>query len=250
LNIAAAALSTGVRGHGSACMSASILSIDVVSDVVCPWCYIGKRRLEHALATLREREPGLAVEVRWHPFELNPDLPADGVDRARYLADKFGGPQRAAQVYARVRAAGASAGLALDFDGIRRQPNTLAAHRLIAWAQARHPAQADALVEALFRAYFIEGRFVGDAEALARIAGEAGIPAVDAREFLASDALTEEVRSAERRAQSLGISGVPFFVFDGRVALSGAHEPATMLEAIAEARAGAVAGAPDPEPAA
>jgi predicted DsbA family dithiol-disulfide isomerase len=236
LNIATAVLSTGKARYGSARMSASTLAIDVVSDVVCPWCYIGKRRLEHALDTLRAREPELRTEVRWHPFELNPDLPAEGVDRARYLADKFGGPQRAAQIYARVRAAGATAGLELDFDRITRQPNTLGAHRLVAWAQAGHAAHADTLVEALFRAYVVEGRFVGDADVLAAIAGEAGIPAGEARAFLGSHALAQQVRDAERRAQAMGISGVPFFIFDGRVALSGAHDPATLLDAIAQAR--------------
>jgi predicted DsbA family dithiol-disulfide isomerase len=236
LNIATAPLSTGRARFGSAAMSASTLTIDVVSDVVCPWCYIGKRRLEHALGTLRAREPDLGLEVRWHPFELNPDIPPEGVERARYLADKFGSAQRAAQVYARVRAAGASVGLDLDFDRITRQPRTLDAHRLITWAQAGHAARAGALVEALFRAYFVEGRFVGEADTLAAIAGEAGIPASEARAFLASDALAGQVRDAERRAQAMGISGVPFFIFAGRMGLSGAHEPDAMLEAIAQAR--------------
>jgi predicted DsbA family dithiol-disulfide isomerase len=218
-------------------MNPSTLTVDVVSDVVCPWCYIGKRRLESALDTLRAAEPGLAVTIRWHPFELNPDLPPEGVDRADYLAAKFGGAARAGDIYARVREAGRAAGLALDFDAIERQPNTLDAHRLIAWAQGRHPASAAALVERLFRAYFVEGRFLGDRDELVRLAGEAGLPAGEAAEFLASGAIAEEVRAAEVQAGRLGITGVPFFVFDGRVALSGAHEPATLLDAIAQARA-------------
>lgn len=218
-------------------MNPSTLTVDVVSDVVCPWCYIGKRRLESALATLRVADPELSVTIRWHPFELNPDLPPEGIDRADYLAAKFGEAGRAADIYARVREAGRAAGLALDFDAIERQPNTLDAHRLIAWAQARHPSSASALVERLFQAYFIEGRFLGDRDELVRLAGEAGLPAGEAAEFLASGAIAEEVRAAEMRAGSLGITGVPFFVFDGRVALSGAHEPATLLDAIAQARA-------------
>ena len=214
----------------------SPLTIDVVSDVVCPWCYIGKRRLEAALATLRAAEPDLAVAVRWHPYELNPDLPADGVDRRAYLEAKFGGSERASEIYARVRAAGETAGIAFDFDAIERQPNTRLAHRLIAWAQARPEGDADALVEKLFRAYFIEGRFVGTRDELVRIATEAAFDPDDARAFLASDALRDEIAGAEERARQMGISGVPFFIFDGKVAVSGAHEPATLLSAIAQAR--------------
>jgi predicted DsbA family dithiol-disulfide isomerase len=225
-------------------MNASTLTVDVVSDVVCPWCYIGKRRLEAALAALREREPGLDVTVRWHPFELNPDLPPEGVARRAYLEAKFGGAARAGQIYDRVRAAGASAGLALDFDAITRQPNTLDAHRLITWAQAHHPESASALVERLFRAYFVEGEAIGERDVLVRLAAEAGVPADAAEAFLASGDLADAVRAAEARAQGLGITGVPFFVFDGRVALSGAHEPDTMLDAIAQARSAEDAGTP------
>ncbi len=216
------------------------LTVDVVSDVVCPWCFIGKRRLEVALAQLREQEPALAVTVRWHPFQLNPELPSEGVDRKSYLEAKFGGPARAAQIYDNVRAAGRSVGLALDFDAIERQPNTLDAHRLIAWAQATGDAQA--LVEALFRAYFIEGRYVGDREVLATIAAAVGYERAAAQAFLDSDALRAEVRAADTRAREGGISGVPFFIFAGTTALSGAHEPATLLDAIAKAREHATSG--------
>jgi predicted DsbA family dithiol-disulfide isomerase len=111
-------------------------TIDVVSDVVCPWCYIGKRRLEAALARLRESEPDLPIQVRWHPFQLNPDLPAEGIDRRQYVETKFGGPERARQVYARVGAAGETVGIPFAFNAIQRQPNTLDAHRLVAWAQS------------------------------------------------------------------------------------------------------------------
>jgi len=213
------------------------LTVDVVSDVVCPWCYIGKRRLEAALAELTRREPELAATVRWHPFQLNPDLPREGVDRLSYLTAKFGGAARADQIYERVRAAGRDAGLQLALDAIVRQPNTLDAHRLIAWAQSHGEHDAGDLVERLFRAYFVEGRLVGDRDELARIAGEAGYDVAQAREFLESEALHEEVAHADERARAMGIQGVPFFIFDGRVALSGAHEPATMLDAIRQARA-------------
>ncbi len=215
-------------------MSAAPFPIDVVSDVVCPWCYIGKRRLEAALATLAAREPELRPVVRWHPFQLNPDLPPEGVDRASYLEAKFGGRARAGEIYARVKAAGASVGLALDFDRIERQPNTLDAHRLVAWAQEQ--GDADAIVEALFAAYFLQGRPVGDRDELAAIAGEAGLDRDAAAAFLASGVLAAEVADGDARARALGIGGVPFFVFGGRVAVSGAHEPATLLQAIAQAR--------------
>jgi predicted DsbA family dithiol-disulfide isomerase len=213
------------------------LTIDVVSDVVCPWCYIGKRRLESALARLRESEPDLPVEVRWHPFQLNPDLPPDGVDRRHYLEAKFGGPERAREIYARVSAAGASVGIPFAFDAIARQPNTLDAHRLIAWAQTRRESDADALVESLFRAYFVDGRYIGDREQLVRIAASAAFDADDARKFLESHELKDAVSDADARARSMGISGVPFFVFAGKTAVSGAQEPETLLEAIAQARA-------------
>jgi predicted DsbA family dithiol-disulfide isomerase len=211
------------------------LSIDVVSDVVCPWCYVGKRRLEAALATLAVREPGLRPVVRWHPFQLNPGMPAAGMDRQAYVEAKFGGSARAAQVYERVRAAGASAGIAFAFDRIARQPNTLEAHRLIAWAEGR--GDAEALVERLFRAFFIEGRDVGDRATLALLAGESGLDPDAARAHLDSGAGADEAEELDRRARGLGIDGVPFFIFNGRVGVAGAQEPATLLAAIEQGRA-------------
>jgi predicted DsbA family dithiol-disulfide isomerase len=214
------------------------LSIDVVSDVVCPWCFIGKRHLEAALAGLPE---AAGAKVRWHPFELNPDLPAEGVDRKGYLEAKFGGPARAAEIYARVREAGVRAGLDFDFDAIVRQPNTRDAHRLIAWAQSR--GDAGPLVERLFRAYFQEGRYVGDRDTLAALAAEAGFDAEAARVWLESGLGADEIADAEARVRALGISGVPFFIFDGRVGLSGAQPREAMREAIAQARAAATGSA-------
>jgi predicted DsbA family dithiol-disulfide isomerase len=213
------------------------LVIDIVSDVVCPWCYIGKRKLEAAIADLRAREPGLAVIRRWHPFQLNPDLPAQGIARSAYLEAKFGGKARAAEIYARVTSAGAQVGIAFDFDRIQRQPNTLDAHRLIAWAQQRGQTQAlDALVEALFRGYFIDGRLIGDREELVRIAGGAGFPEGEARALLASEAARADVEAEDREARAVGIGGVPFFIFNGRTAVSGAHDPPALLEAMGAAR--------------
>jgi len=210
------------------------LAIDVVSDVVCPWCYIGKRKLEQALSELRSREPEIEIAVRWHPFQLNPDLPAAGMSRAAYIEAKFGGKARAAEIYARVRSVGTQVGIAFDFDRIAQQPNTLDAHRLIAWAQQR--GDAEVLVEALFRSYFIDGRFIGDREELAAVAAACALPEAEARVLLASDALRAEVEAESREAQEVGITGVPFFIFNGRTAVSGAHDPATLLEAVAAAR--------------
>jgi predicted DsbA family dithiol-disulfide isomerase len=210
--------------------------VDVVSDVVCPWCYIGKRRLEAAITQLREAEPDLPFEIRWHPFQLNPDLPPQGVDRKAYLAAKFGGPERAKQVYERVTQAGRSVGIPFDFDAIERQPNTLDAHRLVAWAQSRNEGDADALVEGLFRANFLEGRYVGSVDELVALAEAAGFDAADARAFLESDALKDVVADSDRRAREMGIGGVPFFIFDGKTALSGAQEPSAIVAAILQAR--------------
>ncbi len=207
--------------------------IDVVSDVVCPWCYIGKRHLDAALATIAEAGEPLPT-VRWHPYELNPGLPAEGVDRRDYLERKFGGPARAAQIYDRVRRAGTQAGIAFDFERIALQPNTRDAHRLIAWAQTR--GDATALVEHLFRAYFIEGAFVGSHEVLAALAAEAGEDRDLALDFLGSALGHGEVAEAEERASSLGISGVPFFIVDGRYGLSGAQPAEAIVEALRRAR--------------
>jgi predicted DsbA family dithiol-disulfide isomerase len=160
-----------------------------------------------------------------HVDNVGIHLPAEGIGRRSYLEQKFGGPERAAQIYERVRAAGRGAGLALDFDRIEKQPNTLDAHRLIAWAQAHEGRDAEPLVEALFRAYFVEGRFIGDRAELARIAGEAGFDEAAARAMLDSDEGMTQIADADRRARELGISGVPFFVFDGRVGVSGAAGP-------------------------
>ena len=130
--------------------------IDVVSDVVCPWCYVGKRKLEAALETLGRQSPAPETSVRWHPFQLNPDLPPQGIPRKSYLQAKFGGGSRAAEIYARVKAVGADVGIAFDFGRIEIQPNTLAAHRLIAWVQEREDAGVTSdLVERLFQAYFV-----------------------------------------------------------------------------------------------
>jgi len=211
------------------------MTIDVISDVVCPWCFIGRRRLGEALSLYAAREPEIRPLVSWHPFQLNPDLPAEGIDRRAYLEAKFGGPERAAQIYEQVRAAGKTVGIDFAFERILRQPNRRDAHRLISWAQSR--GDAEDVVEGLFRAYFLEGRFVGDREVLAEIAGEAGHPADTARAYLESDAGADTIEAMDRRVRELGVTGVPFFIFDGRVAVSGAHEAPALVAAMVQAAA-------------
>ena len=211
------------------------LVVDVVSDLVCPWCFIGKRKLETALPQFADAQPSVDVRVRWHPFELNPDLPASGLPRTTYLARKFGGSERAGEIYARVARAGDAVGIAFRFDRIETQPNTFDGHRLVAWAQQQRAAGD--LVERLFSAFFVEGRAIGDAGELARIASECGWMDEDARAMLASDALRDVVASESREAIDAGIQGVPCFIFNGRIAVSGAQDPQTLLNAIAAARA-------------
>lgn len=199
------------------------MHIDIYSDPICPWCFIGKRRLERALA----ERPGLEVTVRWRAFQLNPDMAPDGMDRGAYLAAKFGGADRAAQVYQYVLAAARKEGLAIDLAAIRRTPNTLDAHRLIRFAGPG--AVQDKVVEGLFRGYFLDGRDIGDREVLVAVAADAGLdgPAVSA--FLDGDQEAAAVQAEDRRARMLGITGVPCFIFDDKYALTGAQEPAAFL---------------------
>ena len=219
------------RDPDGADVASAAMTVDIVSDVVCPWCYIGKRRLEAALA----RRAGPAPVVRWHPFQLNPDIPAGGVDRRSYLEQKFGGPERARDVYARVEAAGREVGIPFRFERIDRQPNTTDAHRLIAWAQKVAPASADCLVERLFQAYFTEGVDIGVVDELARLAGESGCDPEAARAHLESVAGREELAEADARMKSMGIGGVPFFIFNRRVGVSGAQPPEVLADALAQA---------------
>jgi predicted DsbA family dithiol-disulfide isomerase len=209
----------------------TVLTIDVVSDVVCPWCYIGKRKLEAALDMARAAGMPVA-EVRWHPFQLNPDLPSEGISRKQYLEDKFGGPQRAAEIYARVKAAGQAAGLELNIDGITLQPNTLTPHALLAFAQQHGPDAGDAVKERLLKAYFIENRFIGDVDVLVQIAIDAGLDGDAARTFITDPEQLQNVSAADARVREMGISGVPFFIFNQKVAVSGAQDPANLLAAM------------------
>jgi predicted DsbA family dithiol-disulfide isomerase len=208
--------------------------IDVISDVVCPWCFIGKRNLERALETWREKHPDESPTVRWHPFQLNPQLPDGGVPRKQYLENKFGGPERAKEIYARVTTAGKRAGIEFAFDAIQVQPNTIDAHRLMHYAAER--GKQDEMAEAIFRRYFLEGADLSDKRTLADIAQQAGMDRDETAAYLASAADRELIEEQDRRARAIGVEGVPFFIFNQRLALSGAQPPEVIVEAMEKAR--------------
>ena len=206
------------------------LAIDIVSDVVCPWCFIGKHRLEAALQLLREERPDIAPRIRWLPYFLNPDTPESGEPYRPFLERKFGGPEKLAQLWAQIAAAGRTAGIEFAFERIEVRANTLRAHRLIHRAQMA--GDAAALVERLFAAQFLQGENVGDAAVLARLAGECGDDEAAALAYLRSEADADAVRAQAERGQRMGISGVPFFIFDGRYGLGGAQPPEVLLDAL------------------
>ena len=214
--------------------------IDIFSDLVCPWCWIGKRRLERALAA----RPDLDAETLWHAFQLNPGMPAEGMDRRGYLERKFGGPEEARAVYGRVLAEGARESLPFDFDAIPRIPNTLDSHRLVRWA-AGQPAGQPPMVEALFDAYFARGRDVGEARVLVGVAAAAGYDEAGARALLASDAGRTEVAREDEQARRAGITGVPCFILDGKVAIPGAVEAEMFLRAFEEHAIGVTEAGPN-----
>lgn len=207
------------------------ISIDVYSDVVCPWCYIGKRRLEQALMGLGEQN--VAVTPTWRAFQLNPDMPAAGMTRKDYVETKFGGPERATQIYARVAAVGNEVGIPFQFEKIERQPNTINAHRLIRLAGEQ--GQQDAVAEALFRAFFLEFLDIGNVVTLSEIAASAGLNREAVYAYLSSDQGAAAAQQEDAVARQLGITGVPFFVFGGKYAVSGAQSAEVLLQAFEQA---------------
>jgi predicted DsbA family dithiol-disulfide isomerase len=200
--------------------------VEVVSDVICPWCWVGKRRLEKAIALLG---PNAQVTVTWRPFQLNPSMPKEGIDRNAYRMAKFGSLERSKMLDARLTAEGSSEGIEFHLDRIRRTPNTLDAHRLI-WLAKKHGKQ-DAVVEALFKAYFTDGVDVGERENLVPIALAAGIEEALVQRLMATDEGLREVVAEEEQFKAMGIDGVPGFVVIGRFLFSGAAEPQVMVEA-------------------
>lgn len=205
-----------------------ILAVNVISDVICPWCFIGKRRLEKAIAA----HDG-SVKVRWLPFQLNPQMPREGVSRREYRTRKFGSWERSLELDGQVAASGASEGIHFAFDRIQKTPNTLDAHRLI-WLADTEGVQ-DAVVEALFRAYFTDGRDISDQQSLLDVVAEAGLDHSKADGVLNSAGGQEAIQEADALTRQVRVEGVPFFVINGKVTLSGAQPPDAFLAAFTQA---------------
>ncbi|MGE0468739.1 MAG: putative thiol oxidoreductase, DsbA family, FrnE subfamily [Candidatus Nitrospira kreftii] len=220
-----------MNGQGAA------IRIDVYSDVICPWCYVGKRRLERALQQVGET---VKTRVVWKPFQLNPTMPKNGLDRRQYLETKFGGPEAARAIYDRVAAAGVEEEIPFVFERIARTPNTFAAHRLI-WL-AGHLGKQEEMVEVLFHHYFVEGGDIGSIETLSLVAAQAGLDQTETETFLTGDEGVGEVKAEEAVGHRLGIRGVPYFVVNGVYVLSGAQPPEQFVAALRESAAGSAVG--------
>jgi len=202
-----------------------MIALHIFSDPICPWCFIGKARLDRAL----EARPNHPFKIEWHPFQLNPDMPADGMGRRAYLEAKFGGKDGAVQAYMPVVKEAEAAGLEIDFDGIKRTPNTLNAHRLIHWAGIE--GRQTAAVSKLFKAYFTEGRDIGDPAVLAAIAGEIEMDADMIARLLASDADLDDIRARDADARAKGVQAVPTFVIANQHVVPGA-QPTDLWERV------------------
>jgi predicted DsbA family dithiol-disulfide isomerase len=217
------------RGDAPLAATGSGILLEVVSDIICPWCYVGKRRLKEALTLVAS---DVSVTVTWRPFELNPTMPTGGLDRREYRTRKFGSWERSRQLDAEVAAAGAEDGLAFHHDRILRTPNTFDAHRLV-WLGGHEGFQTQ-LVEDLFKAYFVEGRDVGDRAVLADVAVASGASRAPIETFLGGDGGAAEVRQEEEALHRLGINGVPTVLANGRPLFSGAQRAELMASAIRE----------------
>ncbi|GFE66909.1 DsbA family oxidoreductase [Litoreibacter roseus] len=205
-----------------------MVKLDILSDPICPWCYIGKAHLDRAL----EVNPDHPFAIEWHPFQLNPDMPKDGMDRRTYLETKFGGKDNAVRVYAQIAEAAQAAGLEIDFAAIQRTPNTLDAHRLIHWAGLE--GRQTAVVSMLFKAYFREGKDIGDADVLLTIAETAGMDREMTARLLSSDADAADVAERDAHARERGVTGVPTFVVANQHVLPGAQQPELWKQVIGE----------------
>ena len=198
-----------------------MIRLDIFSDPICPWCYIGKANLDRALETHAEHP----FEIEWHPFQLNPDMAPEGADRRSYLEARFGGKQNAVAIYARVSEAAEAAGVSINFETMNRVPNTLDAHRLIHWA--RLEGRQTAMVSTLFRAYFRDGKDIGDKATLAALAGDAGMDAALAARLLATESDRADISARDAPSRSRGVNSVPTFVIANQYVLTGA-QPATL----------------------
>ena len=214
------------------------MQIDIVSDTVCPWCFIGKRRIERAMAL----RPDVTFEVFWRPYRLDPTIPREGVDRRAYLKAKFGDTPRSSAMGDAIRSEGAGEGIEFAFDRIAKSPNTLDSHRLVRWSASA--GVQDQVVERLFRAYFIEGKDIGDATVLAAVAADAGMDGELVASLLAGDADLESVEREAGLANEMGITGVPTFIFDSKLMISGAREAELLARVIDKAREAASVSAP------
>ena len=197
------------------------VAIEVAFDLICPWCFLGKRRLMRAL----QRRSEALVEIAWRPFLLNPDMPRAGLPRADYLTRKFGSEERSRRLYGQITELGASEGVLFRFDRILRMPSSVDAHRLVRFAARQGGGLAGTLIDALFVAHFAEGRDIGDARVLASVAGDHGLDVAAVRLMLAGPDMVDEVHGENLRAHRLGINGVPCFVLGERMAIAGAQEP-------------------------
>ena len=206
------------------------LTVDVISDVICPWCYIGKRRLEKAIVAADCRHD---VKVHWHPFQLNPTMPKEGISRREYRTRKFGSWERSLELDSKVIVVGESEGIHFDFDKTKKTPNTVDAHRVI-WLADQHGCQ-DAVVEVLFRAYFPEGKDIGNRQTLVDVAAEAGLDRKAAEAMLNCDDGLEAISNGREMSQRHQVDGVPFFIINNAVTLSGAQAPETFLDAFKRA---------------
>lgn len=205
------------------------IRIDVVSDVVCPWCYLGKARLELAIAEVQDE---ISVEVYWRPYQLNPDYPPEGVDHQKVLAEKLGGADNLARIHQNLEALGREVGIAYDFAAIKVGPNTLDAHRLIHWAGIEDTSLQDRVVTALFKANFEQGRNLGDHAVLTEIAAQAGMDPKLVSALLASNADADTVKDEVEAARGMGVTGVPFFIVDGKYGIGGAQTPDVLADAL------------------
>ncbi len=204
------------------------IKLDIISDPICPWCYIGKTHLDKALA----QHPGHPFAIEWHPFQLNPDMPKEGMDRRAYLEGKFGGKEGAVRAYAPVVEHAQAAGLTINFEQMQRTPNTIDAHRLIHWAGIE--GCQTAAVSALFHAYFVDARDIGDAEVLADVADTIGMDAAVVGKLLKSDADIDEIRKRDAHSRQMGVRSVPTFIVAGKHAVPGAQPPELWSKVISE----------------